>query len=146
MLLKHQTTTTPVQSHHPRILIVEDDVTLRPFWSYIIDTVSPEAYVVWVTTEEAAENMIQRRFEKTERFDLVITDVFLSGHRTGIDLWKRFGEEGPSFLLMSVLSPTKLAKMVGEDVATPFYLQKPLDPKACIEAVRALLSFHSSTD
>ncbi len=124
-----------------RILIVEDDFTMEPLWNYVITEVSPGAHVKWVFTEEAAERLIGQKRQHSEEFDLVICDIFLSGTRTGIDLWKRYGEGPTQFLLMSVVSPQKFSKLLGEETVTPFYVQKPLSPKACIETVRAMLSF-----
>jgi len=126
-----------------RILIVEDDLTMEPLWSYVISTVVTGASVHWLSTEEAAEKLISNKLRLNEEFDLVIADVFLSGTRTGIDLWRRFGEGPTLFLLMSVVSPQKFTRLVGEGELSPFYIQKPLSPKICIEMVSALLAFRS---
>ncbi len=131
---------TPLK-RRPRILIVEDDVTMEPLWSYVIEAAAPGSSVKWVTSEEAAERLIERRIHASEKFDLIIADVFLTGSRTGIDLWKRYAEETSLFLLMSVMSPQKFAKLLGDGEPTPFYVQKPLDPRVCIEVLGSMLAF-----
>lgn len=123
----------------PRVLIVEDDVTMEPLWTYIIDQVAPGAYLKWVTSEEAAEHAIRYQLLRHRPYDLVISDVFLSSSRTGIDLWRQFNESDTAFLFMSVISPNKFAKLIGPNEPTPTYLQKPLNPDECSAAVKALL-------
>ena len=122
-----------------RVLIVEDDITMQPLWKYVIEISAPGASIKWVTTEEGAEKIIAHRLHMSEEFDLIIADIFLSGSRTGIDLWKRYGEGNTQFLLMSAVSPTKFAKLVGDGEPTPLYVQKPLNPIACIETISAML-------
>lgn len=118
----------------PRVLIVEDDVTMEPLWRYVIETARPGASVEWMTSGEAAAKRL-----KTGDFDLVISDIFLGGDLTGLDLWEI--AETDRFVLMSVLTPARLNKLTIElPRPLPSYLQKPLDPSECIETVRALLS------
>lgn len=121
------------------VLIVEDDVSMEPLWSYIIDEVDPHAEMRWVTTEEAAEKMIRQRLEMGQPYDLIVSDIFLSGRRTGIDLWRRYGEGATAFILMSVIGPEKLMRMTGLHEPLPPYIQKPLNPSECIDRVRNLL-------
>lgn len=132
----------------PRILIVEDDVTLEALWRYIIDIAVPGAKLEWATTGEAADHLLREGERKGCDFDLVITDIFLGGARTGIDLWENHAQSTTSFLLMSVLSPQRLKTLTTPDdkkrttaagLPLPVYLQKPLDPTQCIETIRAVL-------
>ncbi len=122
------------------ILIVEDDITMEPIWKYVIERAVPGASIKWVTTEEAAEKIIAHRLHTSEEFDLIISDIFLSGSRTGIDLWKRYGSSNSQFLLMSAVSPTKFAKLVGDAEPSPLYVQKPINPIACIDTISEMFS------
>lgn len=116
-----------------RILIVEDDVTMEPLWRYVIETAHPGALVEWMTSGEAAAKRMA-----TASFDLVISDIFLNGDMTGLDLWER--ADSDRFLLMSVITPTRLETLaLNLKRPLPSYIQKPLDPTQCIETVRALL-------
>ena len=126
--------------HVPKILIVEDDITLEPIWSYIIERVNRKASVVWATAEAEAEELIMDSFEKGHEYDLVITDIFLSGSKTGIDLWNRFFHllHG-RIIVTSSIEYSKFAKYLGTTAAQPLYLQKPLSPHDCIEAVYGML-------
>ena len=117
-----------------RVLIVEDDVTMEPLWRYVIETVRPGALVEWMTSGEAAS----RRILAAE-YSLIISDIFLNGDMTGLDLWERANTD--RFLLISVLSPSRLETLALNTLRPlPSYLQKPLDPTQCIETVRALLT------
>ena len=131
--------TRPFSQYAPRVLIVEDDVTMEALWVYTIDKVAPGAYIQWVTSEEAAEHAINKQLYRHRPFDLVISDVFLSSSKTGIDLWRQYSDAGMSFLFMSVISPTKFAGLIGKNEPTPPYLQKPLNPDDCTRSLSALL-------
>lgn len=123
-----------------RILIVEDDVTMEALWRYIIDVAKPGAQLQWATTGEAADHLLKESERKGCDYDLVITDIFLGGSRTGLDLWESHAASTSTFMLMSVLSPQRLSLLANpRDVPLPVYLQKPLDPTQCIETIRALL-------
>ncbi len=117
-----------------RVLIVEDDVTMEPLWRYVIETALPGAEFEWVTSGEAAA----RRMRAGD-LDLVISDIFLGGDLTGLDLWEI--SKIDRFVLMSVLTPARLSKLALElPRPLPFYIQKPIDPTECIETVRALMT------
>lgn len=132
---------TSTKLRAPSVLIVEDDMTMEPLWRYIIQEVDPNAQIKWATTEELAERLIRRKIRMHEDFDLIICDVFLNGTRTGIDLWKRYGDGPSPFLFMSVISQSKLAKLTGTMERMPRYLQKPLNPVKCIEIVGNMLNY-----
>ena len=128
------------ESKSPRILIVEDDKTLEPIWSYIIERVNDNAQLLWTTSEVDAEELIMDSIDQNNKFDLVIADIFLSGPQTGIDLWKRF-----FYLLHSRMIVTsgieyyKFINYLGTNTRQPLYIQKPLNLHDCIEAVYGIL-------
>lgn len=128
------------ESKSPKILIVEDDKTLEPIWSYIIERVNNNAQLLWTTSETQAEELIMDSIDQNNKFDLVIADIFLSGPQTGIDLWKRF-----FYLLHSRMIVTsgieyyKFINYLGTNTPQPLYIQKPLNLHDCIEAVYGIL-------
>ncbi len=130
-----------ILARRSRILICEDDVTLQPFWQYVIESIDPMADIKWVTTEEAAHHVLKKWTAKGEPYDLIISDVFLSGQKTGVDLWHASLELDTPFIMTSVVSNKKLEKMIGQNEPIPAYLQKPLDPDECREMVRSLLEW-----
>ena len=136
-----QPETTARLSRSPRILIVEDDVSMQPLWSYVVETASPGAQIKWVLSEEAADQAIRTLLQKSDAFDLIISDIFLAGSRTGLDLWKKHAEGPSPFLMTSMISSQKLNRLLGEDSPPPFFMPKPLNPKSCVKAVRTMLLF-----
>ena len=133
------------QLHIPRILIVEDDITLEPIWTYVVDRVSRQATVVWATSEAEAEELILSSIQNNCEYDLVITDIFLSGSKTGIDLWSKFyyALHG-RMIITSGIEYQKFMKHLGESPAEPLYIQKPLNPNECINAVFGMLQRSNS--
>jgi DNA-binding NtrC family response regulator len=122
-----------------RVLMIEDDVTMEPLWRYVIEVARPGAVIEWLTTGEAAEQRIrQLGVNGGAGFSLIISDIFLNGDKTGLDIWE--SSRTDSFILMSVLTPQRLATLaLNMRHPLPSYLQKPLDPDQCIETVRAML-------
>ena len=128
------------EAHRPRILIVEDDITLEPIWAYIVERAERLATVTWATSEFEAESLILDSIDEGNEYDLVITDIFLSGSKTGIDLWARFFDTlRGRMIITSSIEYKKFVQYLGKDAAQPLYIQKPLDPHDCIEAVYGML-------
>lgn len=131
-----------VQKQHvarPRILIVEDDMTQEPFWDYIIERAAEKAIVSWATSVAEADEMIYVAQMEETHFDLIVSDIFLSGSLTGIDLWQRFNYQlNGNFLLVSSIDPMKLQKLLA-GLGAPIYIQKPLNVHETIETVYGLL-------
>lgn len=123
----------------PRVLIVEDDTTQEPIWDYIIEKASGRARLSWATSAVEADALISEAAKSGEDFDLVISDIFLSGALTGIDLWQsQHNHLRGNFLLVSSIDPVKLHKHV-RGMGSPTYIQKPLKIPETIETVYGLL-------
>lgn len=125
--------------HNTSILIVEDDESYRPVWKQILDGVCPDATVVWVRTEEAAERLIRAKYLNGERFNLVIADIYLAGKRTGIDLWRRYGIDGTRFILVSGSTKQHIFEQFGNANTLPKLLLKPFDINSCAHTLEKIL-------
>lgn len=136
---------TPVPNKiiRPRALIVEDDVTLKPIWEHVLPLAHKDMTYQWVSTAHEAEFALRKAIRDRQLYDIVISDIYLSSNRTGIDLWKQFGAVlRGKMLLVSSISFNKLARAVGNDIPTPLYIQKPLKINECVEAVHGLIHCH----
>lgn len=123
-----------------RVLVLEDDLTFKPLWTAVIKHVCPHANIDWVQTEEAAERFIKVRHKLGQSYQLVITDIFLLGRKTGIDLWERFGQSIENFIFVSSLPREKFDTLVSSsEHSYPVYLQKPLRASICAEVIRELV-------
>jgi len=122
-----------------RVLVVEDDTTFEPVWAHIIDRADKVATFEWATSVTEAEEILERAFRNGNPFDLVVSDIFLSGTKTGIDLWRAYHQRlREGVLLISSIDPLKISKYF-QGEGHPRYLQKPLNIEETIETVFELL-------
>jgi len=126
-----------------RFLVVEDDESQWPLWENILKTSYPNAEIDWETDEAGAEALLRHAFQNEKPYSLVISDIFLEGPGTGIDLWNRYGEAAAHFIFVSSFSMRNFDALMNSlphpPDGLPLYLQKPLSPKVCKEAVEALV-------
>lgn len=123
-----------------RVLIVEDDVTLEPFWTTAVHRADPRAEVTWVVSERDAEKEIREAIQRKNPFDLIVADLFLAGPRTGIDLWEVAGENLRNrMILTSGIHPEKFRRYFGDHTVAPPFLQKPYSLTECVETLRWML-------
>ena len=128
----------PRQQKLSKVLVVEDDLSLWPFWENVLRSTIPRVEIDWETTERAAESLLKHRFQRNSPYDLVISDIFLEGHETGIDLWNRYGEAAKNFIFVSGMPMSKFDSLMSLNYGYPVYLQKPLSVKQCKDVVAAV--------
>ena len=118
--------TQDVISNAPlRVLVVEDDSMMKLLWEHFLARLIPAAQIVWAQTEEAAQKIMGS--ESQRGFDFIICDVFLSGRKTGVDLWKKYSAQSQKFIFTSVIERKQLMGMLGSQKSAPLFLQKPID-------------------
>ncbi len=125
---------------NPQILIVEDDLTTEPLWEHIIRLASPNASFDWATSALEAEQNIEDLAQKGLYYDLVISDIFLEGEKSGVDLWKDY--QGPlkgRMIIISSIDQKQFAEYCGDIKNLPIYIRKPLQVGDCIETVYNIL-------
>lgn len=116
-----------------RVLIVEDDRTLRPLWEKVLHRKNVPVKVDWATSLDEAERLIRYRFRSGAPYHLVVADIFLEGQGTGIDLWNRYGEESMEFVFVSGLSLSKFDLLMSLNYGSPLFFEKPLNYRKCSE-------------
>lgn len=127
------------RTHPIRILIVDDDTTSEILWRLIISKIDKCAQISWATSFNEAENKIKMIKESNLNYDLIITDIFLSGSNTGIDLWRKYNKHyGGKMILVSAVDPDKLSQHMNEKKEKPIFFHKPLDFDKCIKAINGL--------
>lgn len=119
-----------------RILVVEDDETLRPFLSKLTSKIAP-CQVDWATS--GAKALFKVR--ETD-YDLIILDIYLGGTLTGFDLWERCKNWRPHtpIVIMSGVNQDVIAKFIRDPLLDQLYLAKPLLVSDCKEKLGPLLS------
>src|SRR4051812_13319840 len=66
-----------------KILVAEDDLSLRPILTRLCRSIEGSAEVIWTSSLNEAVTALER-----DPFDLIIADHLLQGDGTGIELWQ----------------------------------------------------------
>ncbi len=123
----------------PRFLVVEDDLTYKPLWDFILRKVDKDFTYDWVASVDEAENMISSAFKSNKPYDLIICDIFLEGSQTGLDLWRKHGLVYNNMLMVSNIDYEQLIKNLRDEVYIPPYLKKPLSVDESVKAINKSL-------
>jgi len=114
-----------------KILVVEDDLSLRQLWEYFLKSEISEAIVEWAVSCEEALKMIEQQNNNKTPYFLIITDIFLAGSKTGIELITS-AEVANSKAIKILVSSTyrdEIIKKFGHMISGVTVLSKPLDFK-----------------
>lgn len=109
------------------VLLIEDE----PYWQFIVGesirSFQNNVNVRCVRSVAQAEDVLM---QTGEAYDLIISDHYLQGDQTGIDLWKKCQDhyENIPFLMISGLSENDFHALLEEELGTPLYLEKDLIP------------------
>jgi DNA-binding response OmpR family regulator len=115
-----------------RLLIVEDDDTLRPM---VAERLAEEGYAVETAADgEAALERVEARVP-----DLIVLDVMLPG-LDGLEVCRRVRAEHPHvYVLMLTARTDEIDRVVGLEVGADDYVTKPFSLKELVARVRAAL-------
>lgn len=125
-------------SHEKRVLIAEDDLTLQPLWQMMLKRRNENIRIDWATSMEEAERLLRFRYKSGAPYHMVIADIFLEGHGSGIDLWNRYGEEAKTFVFVSALPLSRYELLMSLNYGCPLYFKKPLDTKKYGEIIELI--------
>jgi DNA-binding response OmpR family regulator len=128
------------EENHRSVLIVEDDVFLKPVLARLLYSLDPSMSIHWSTTVEDARQALRENIP-----DAMLVDCLLGKGESGLELWHEVREEFPQvpFLMMSGLSDTTLRKMKSAaDPEIPATIQKPFRLSDLRNRVRELLTLH----
>lgn len=127
-----------------RILIVEDDLIMKPVLEEIVfrACAGKSAFIRWAYSKEGADGLLAKAKGEGYSFDLIISDLMLSGEQNGLDLWKQVQFSAKSaFLLISSCKDRQIQQLAKcLEAGLPNCLHKPLDIEKTTKLVRSLLS------
>jgi len=123
-----------------QVLIVEDDASTEQIWRLIIKRVAYDCVLKWASTYEAAAAHLQQAEIQNSPFDLVISDIYFKGERTGVDLWREYSSSARIFTFASGTTPEKFQSLLGTNELAPKLIPKPIDAKTCIELINTWLA------
>ncbi len=120
---------------HARILVVEDDDTMRDFIVRILDSVGFSNLTTALDGIEA-----WRKFEQGEQFELVICDWIMPG-MDGLEVLKNVRDSRAAipFILVTVRDSEDAIKRAADRGVTAF-LSKPFEPDQLVTEVLTVLA------
>ncbi len=122
------------------VLIVEDDLNLKPIWEFTLKRISREAEIRWTVSVEEAKKILLLN-EKNKNINVIISDIFLAGSETGVDFLcspEVIHSKAKTFLISST-NPEVVEKHYKDILPTTLFLSKPFDLKKSIAVIRRAL-------
>ncbi|HNS52686.1 MAG TPA: response regulator transcription factor [Anaerolineae bacterium] len=119
------------QAPKPKLLVVEDDLTLLETLEY---NLTAEGYRVLTATDGLAAVEVARK----ERPDLVVLDVMLPG-LDGFEVCRILRRDSAVPILMLTARAGETDRVVGLEVGADDYLTKPFSMRELLARVKALL-------
>lgn len=117
------------------LLVIEDDLSMIQFLDAVLDHLKPGLEWDYVTSGEQAMDLIKRRGNARDGdpYSLVITDIFLEGEMSGLDVWLDSSTLYPRmpFIITSGLSFDRYFSILKGVKNCPVYLPKPLTVSRC---------------
>jgi CheY-like chemotaxis protein len=108
------------------ILLVEDDPIMQRNLEHLIQTIDNDIIVDRVATAEEAKDLMDHR-DNYGDYSLVISDQFLEGQGTGLELWDHCRKKHPSipFILTSGTNLFEALSLFKTIESCPPFLKKP---------------------
>jgi DNA-binding NtrC family response regulator len=123
------------------VLVVEDDVFLKPFLRRILRSIDPYITMHWAVSVESARMQLEETC-----FSMVIADCLLPNETSGLQVWEfcKANLPGTPFLMISGLSQKTIQYLHGDHRLVPPHLRKPFSAKDCRVKIREVLGERSS--
>lgn len=112
-----------------KILIVEDDLALKPLWENFFKYRTQEVNLEWAVSCEQALKMVKEANAAGQPYYLIITDIFLAGSGTGMELLKSREVENSHArtVLVSVADRDEILSKFGHLMPRTEVISKPID-------------------
>ncbi|MBK7960042.1 MAG: hypothetical protein IPK04_01700 [Bdellovibrionales bacterium] len=96
------------------VLIVEDDFELEPLWIEVLSTLDSNVQITWTASVGEAESLIDNSLVSRRPYSVIITDIFVSGSLTGLDLLNRYRSSVSNRILIVSELPQESLKSILE--------------------------------
>jgi CheY-like chemotaxis protein len=116
--------------HKYKVLLVEDNPFFQNIWNSILSQSLHSYQLDWAVSENAAAKLLA---ETT--YDIIIADIFLSGSKTGVDIWKSINPEQSKFIFSSSISQEKFELFAIDEDRPYYFIEKPLNTEHCINLI-----------
>lgn len=123
-----------------RILIVEDDLALKPIWEKFFKLMATNAVIDWAVSSEEASKMINLANEAGASYFLIISDIFLAGSKTGMELINssEVAKSKAKTVLISAADSDEVVEKFGHLVQDTIVISKPFDFKKYEQVFRKI--------
>jgi two-component system, OmpR family, response regulator RegX3 len=118
---------------NPRILIADDEPSLRDSVSYALEQEGFE-----VTKAFDGDDAEEKIGDEEPGYDLLILDIMMPG-RSGLDLCRDVRNRSPVPIILLTAKDAEVDKVVGLEVGADDYVTKPFSVRELIGRVRAQL-------
>lgn len=114
-----------------KILIVEDDLALKPIWEKFFKLIATDAVIEWAVSCEEAFKMINQTNEAGASYFLIVSDIFLAGSKTGLELINSSEviKSKAKTVLISAADSDEVVEKFGYLVQDTIVISKPFDFK-----------------
>jgi response regulator of citrate/malate metabolism len=114
-----------------KVLIVEDDLSLRPLWENFFKYRTKNVDLEWAVSCEEAIKMVRSSNQQALPFFLIITDIFLAGSGTGLELLcsDEVIKSRARTILVSVADSNEIIQKFGHQIPNSEVMSKPFDFK-----------------
>jgi response regulator of citrate/malate metabolism len=129
-------------SRAKRVLVVEDDLSLRPLWENFFRYHTESTELEWAVSCEEAIKMVRTANQQALPFFLIITDIFLAGSGTGMELLAsdEVLKSKARTILVSVADRDEIIEKFGHQIPTTEVVSKPLDFKKYEPVINNILN------
>lgn len=113
-----------------KILLIEDNPFFLHAWNAIMSRAVHSYKLDWAVSEKAAAKLL-----KEQDYDVIISDIFLSGKKAGLEIWKTVNPDRGTFIFASSVEEKKFNDYIAGEDRPYLFLKKPLDIETCVIAM-----------
>lgn len=129
-----------------KILLVDDDSFMREWWTELFTQFDFAVDLDVAVSESFAKKIIANMKDKGQVYEVIICDIFLSGNRTGIDLWKGLQDKPRNFVFTSGVPKDRFEMMIPNNCTNCHFLEKPFLFEDCLNLLSKVLNIQSRSD
>ncbi len=124
-----------------RVLIVEDDLALQPFWTLIVKRCFDRVIMDWAVSSEHALQMVATLNRSGFGYDLIVVDLFLAGSDTGYEFLQseEVAKMNSKTVLVSMAPRGELESKFRNTLPGAVIMSKPLNVVRCERAIREVM-------
>ena len=125
-----------------KVLIAEDDLSLKPIWEEFFSRLNGNFSLQWTVSCEEALKILEKAVSERNEFDLIISDIFLAGSGTGMELLNSPLLEGTQAkrLLISAVDRDQILEEYADLTENIEVISKPFNGKLYEPIITGLLS------